>query len=193
MSNNNNPQNADSRTTTIIRSVLFIVVIVATAAAVISLKNLTNDGPLTPEGLATRDSLRNIAHPDTGDPSGAAPVQTAPAGTADPNVTAPPDSLMSTDERSPLDAGYEDGYYAGIIDGVAGDERASYDETSQFPTAEERKNYTDAYRRGYAQGYKDGLEGKDFSIIGTGDEEIDIDPDAEPEDHNHNDNKRKEK
>ena len=191
MPNSNNPQNADSRTTTIIRSVLFIVVIVATAAAVISLKNLTNDGPLTPEGLAARDSLRNIAHPDTGDPSGTAPIQAAPSGTADPNVTAPPDSLMSTDERSPIDAGYEDGYYAGIIDGVAGDERASYDESSQFPTAEERKSYTDAYRRGYAQGYKDGLEGKDFSVIGPADEENDIDPDVEEEDHN--DHKHKEK
>lgn len=191
MSNNNNPQNADSRTTTIIRSVLFIVVIVATAAAVISLKNLTNDGPLTPEGLAARDSLRNIAHPDTEDPAGATPVQAAPAGTADPNVTAPPDSLMSTDERSPIDAGYEDGYYAGIIDGVAGDERASYDETSQFPTAEERKSYTDAYRRGYAQGYQDGLDGKDFSVVGPASDENDIDPDAENE--NYNDHKRKEK
>lgn len=189
--NNNNPQNADSRTTTIIRSVLFVVVIAATAAAVISLKHLTNDGPLTPEGLAARDSLRNIAHPDTGEPSGVTPVQPAAGSTTDPNITAPTDSLMTPDERSPLDAGYEDGYYAGIIDGVAGDERASYDETSQFPTAEQRQSYTDAYRRGYAQGFKDGLDGKDFSVIGPGDEEIDIDPDAEDEDHN--DHKQKEK
>lgn len=155
-----------SRTQTIIRAVLFAMVLVITAVALISLKQLTNDGPLTPEGLAARDSLQNIAHPDTTEAPDTTPAPAvttpAPQGGA-PN--APADSLTTTDVRTPIDAGYEDGYYAGIIDGVAGEERASYDETSQFPTPAQRQSYTDAYRRGYAQGFEDGLSGKEFSVV----------------------------
>lgn len=172
MSNINDKNNeAKSRTQTIIRAVLFVLVLVITAVALISLKQLTNDGPLTPEGLATRDSLQNIAHPDTTEAPGAttAPSPTSPGvqGVSD----APVDSLTTTDTRTPIDAGYEDGYYAGIIDGVAGEERASYDESSQFPTPEQRQSYTDAYRRGYRQGFEDGLAGKEFSVVPLDDEE----------------------
>lgn len=160
---NNEPK---SRTQTIIRAVLFAMVLVTTAVALISLKQLTNDGPLTPEGLAARDSLQNIAHPDTTEAPDSAPAPAVstptPQGTP---ITAPTDSLTTTDARTPIDAGYEDGYYAGIIDGVAGEERASYDESSQFPTPAQRQSYTDAYRRGYTQGFEDGLAGKEFSVV----------------------------
>lgn len=63
---------------------------------------------------------------------------------------------MSVDQRLPSDAGYEDGYFAGLQDGLDDMERASYDDSSKFPTAEQRSNYTDSYKRGYAQGFTDG-------------------------------------
>lgn len=164
--------NSEPRTTTLIRALLFAVVLCITAATIISLKRMTNEGPLTPEHLAARDSVRNIAHPDTTESPDLTPP---PAVTTTPDATTNyvVDTLTTTDERTPADAGYEDGYYAGITDGVSGDERASYDETSQFPEAHQRINYTDAYRRGYAQGFQDGQEGKQFSVIPQDDEEDD--------------------
>lgn len=167
---NPSQQPPESRTTTIIRAVLFAVVLLATTASIIGLKQLTGDGPLTPEGLASRDSIRHIARPDTTEAPGTVPEQ--PAATNSSSDAAPADSI-TVDERSPIDAGYEDGYYAGISDGVLGEERASFDDTSQFPTREQRQSYTDAYHRGYAQGYKDGLEGKQFGVVPQGEEEED--------------------
>lgn len=180
MSNINDKNNeAKSRTQTIIRAVLFAMVLVTTAVALISLKQLTNDGPLTPEGLAARDSLQNIAHPDTTESPGTSPAPAvstpSPQGVSD----TPTDSLTTTDVRTPIDAGYEDGYYAGIIDGVAGEERASYDESSQFPTPAQRQSYTDAYRRGYAQGFEDGLAGKEFSVVPLDNDDESVQPDEE--------------
>lgn len=147
---------SSSDTTAFIRVVLFVVVLIATVCAVVYLKR-SSDLPLTPEGVAARDSLRRIAHPDTTVSPGSVPADAA--GT----VEYPSDSV-TMDLRVPSDAGYEDGYYAGITDGVAGEERASYDESSQFPEASQRRNYAEAYRRGYAQGYADGLEGKEFGM-----------------------------
>lgn len=162
------PPPEESRTTTIIRAVLFAAVLIATAATIVSLKQLTSDGPLTPEGIAARDSVRHIARPDTTEAPETVPAQPAPTASPEAN----PDSL-TTDVRTPIDAGYEDGYYAGLTDGVAGDERASYDETSQFPTAAQRQSYTDAYRRGYAQGFRDGVEGKQFGVVPMQDDDDD--------------------
>lgn len=162
-SNPNHPA-PENRTTTLIRAFLFVVVLIVTAATIVGLKRMTSTGDITPEGIAARDSVRRIAHPDTTEASDMAPE--APSTTSNSGATEhAADTLMTTDERTPADAGYEDGYFAGITDGVAGDERASYDETSQFPTAEDRQRYTDAYRRGYEQGFQDGLEGKEFSVV----------------------------
>ena len=36
------------------------------------------------------------------------------------------------------------------------DERAGYDESSQYPTPDARQSYAAAYRRGYAAGFADG-------------------------------------
>lgn len=183
MSNINDKNNeSKSRTQTIVRAVLFAVVLVASAAALISLKQLTADGPLTPEGFATRDSLRNMAHPDTTEAPDATPVSPDATGINPAGGEAPMDSMfVSGDARSPLDAGYEDGYYAGLIDGVSGDERASYDDSSQFPDAKQRQAYSDAYRRGYSQGFDEGLEGKSFSVIpDQNDDAYDDDDDEEP-------------
>ncbi len=151
---NNNNTNADN--TTLIRGVFFVAVLALTSSAIFFLKK-ESDIPLTPQGIATRDSLRNIAHPDTTEELDALPKE---------NVVEyeQAEDSVTQDIRIPTDAGYEDGYYAGITDGVTGDERASYDESSQFPKPADRRSYADAYRRGYAQGYADGLDGKDFGI-----------------------------
>ena len=150
-------QKSTSDSTKFIRAVTFVVIIALSTATVIYLKR-SSDVTLTPEGIAARDSLRNIVHPDT---TALPEVQPALPATTYP---AEADS-MSMDLRVPSDAGYEDGYYAGITDGVVGQERASYDESSQFPHASQRRNYAEAYRRGYAQGYADGLEGKEFGVV----------------------------
>lgn len=171
MSNINDKNNeSKNRTQTIIRALLLVVVFIASATALVSLKQLTDDGPLTPEGLAERDSLHNMAHPDTTDVPEVNPVSPTTDGVTPIDNESPVDSLLTGDARSPLDAGYEDGYYAGMIDGVSGDDRASYDESSQFPDPQQRQAYADGYRRGYAQGYQDGLEGKEFSVIPNQDE-----------------------
>lgn len=157
-----NQQNNDNNTTTLIRAVLFIAVLAVTASIVIFLKS-SGDTPLTPEGIATRDSLRNIAKPDT-------TSLPAVGGESGDTFTNDTDTLMN-DARLPADAGYEDGYYAGITDGITADERASYDESSLYPEAADRRSYADAYRRGYAQGYKDGLDGKQYGIYHEEDED----------------------
>lgn len=181
-SNTNTPA-PETRTTTLIRAFLFVVVLIITAATIIGLKRMTNTGEITPEGIAARDSVRRFARPDTTESTDVTPESPATTTSSDTHEQ-PTDTLMTTDERTPADAGYEDGYFAGITDGVVGDERASYDETSQFPTKEDRQRYTDAYRRGYEQGFQDGLEGKEFSVVPQAlpsREDDDIEPDAPAE------------
>ena len=136
------------RNETIIRSILFIAVVIIAVAVIVYLKRST-DVPLTPEGIAARDSVQRMASPDTT----STPAENAP--TLDSSTEQASDTV-SVDQRLPSDAGYEDGYFAGLQDGLDDMERASYDDSSKFPTAEQRSNYTDAYKRGYAQGFADG-------------------------------------
>lgn len=136
------------RNETIIRSILFIAVVIIAVAVIVYLKRST-DVPLTPEGIAARDSVQRMASPDTT----STPAENAP--TLDSSTEQASDTV-SIDQRLPSDAGYEDGYFAGLQDGLDDMERASYDDSSKFPTAEQRSNYTDAYKRGYAQGFADG-------------------------------------
>lgn len=138
-----------SSTTTLIRVVLLILVLAVTGGTVVFLKQQTDiGGPLTPEGVAARDSIRRIAVPDTTP----VPDLSAPA-----TLTGlPDDSLATPDTRTPADAGYEDGYFAGISDAILGADHDSYDDSSRYPTALDRQAYADAYRRGYDQGQADG-------------------------------------
>ena len=136
------------RNETIIRSVLFIAVVLLAVGIIVYLKRST-DVPLTPEGMAARDSVQRMASPDTT----TAPAENAP--TLD-TTTEQSTDTVSVDQRLPSDAGYEDGYLSGLQDELDDMERASYDDSSKFPTAEQRSNYTDAYKRGYAQGFADG-------------------------------------
>lgn len=146
-----------SRTTTLVRSFLFVLIVLGAVALIVYMKRST-DQPLTPEQVTLRDSLQRIATPDTTlSPEDNADSH-APALTPSPDSSpTAPDSLdTSMDVRSPTDAGYEDGYFTGLDDGISGRERFSYDESSQFPTPAQRRNYTEAYRRGYEQGFRDG-------------------------------------
>lgn len=139
---------SSDRNETIIRSILFIAVVMLAVGIIIFLKR-SSDVPLTPEGFAARDSAQRMATPDTT----VAPTEDFPS--SDTN-TAQPTDTVSMDLRLPSDAGYEDGYFAGLQDGLDDMERASYDDTSKFPTEAQRRNYADAYKRGYAQGFADG-------------------------------------
>lgn len=162
--------NSDRRDT-FIRAVLFIVIVLIAIGLIGFLKRST-DVPLTPEHAARRDSLSRMAKPDTTfTPDEDTSIQTSPYPTTTDSV--------SMDLRVPSDAGYQDGYYAGLQDGISGDERASYDETSQFPTPAQRRNYAEAYRRGYLQGFADGQEGREY------DHDHDHDHDDEAHSHPH--------
>lgn len=144
---------SSDRNETIIRSILFLVVVLLTLAIIVYLKR-SSDVPLTPEGFAARDSVQRMATPDTT----ATPAEDYPLSDT---VATPPADTVSMDLRLPADAGYEDGYFAGLQDGLDDMERASYDESSKFPTAAQRRNYADAYKRGYAQGFADGQQRTD--------------------------------
>lgn len=141
-----NPQS--DRNETIIRSILFLAVVLVAIGIIIFLKR-SSDIPLTPEGFAARDSARRMATPDTT----AAPSEEYPNTNT---LPAEETDTVGVDQRIPSDAGYQDGYYTGLQDGIDDMERASYDDSSQFPTPAQRRNYADAYKRGYAQGFADG-------------------------------------
>ena len=139
---------SSDRNETIISNILFIAVVLLAVGIIIFLKR-SSDVPLTPEGFAARDSAQRMATPDT------TVAPTEDFSSSDTN-TAQPTDTVSMDLRLPSDAGYEDGYFAGLQDGLDDMERASYDDTSKFPTEAQRRNYADAYKRGYAQGFADG-------------------------------------
>lgn len=139
---------SSDRNETIIRSILFIAVVLLAVGIIIFLKH-SSDVPLTPEGFAARDSIQRMATPDTT----TAPIEDFTSTDTDSSL---PTDTVSMDLRLPSDAGYEDGYFAGLQDGLDDMERASYDDTSKYPTEAQRRNYTDAYKRGYAQGFADG-------------------------------------
>ena len=137
-----------SRRQTLIRSLLFVALLLVAGGLIFYLKRST-DVPLTPDGLAGRDSIRHMAVPDTAERAPTAPAEeTTPAnsGGETPDVA----------ERDPAAAGYDDGYLCGNTDGMNNDERAGYDESSQYPSAADRQTYAAAYRRGYAAGFADG-------------------------------------
>lgn len=146
-------QPSSDRLSTFIRIVLFTLIILSAIGLVIYLKRST-DVPLSPLHGFGRDSSLQLATPDT---------TIAPDRSSGSFHTAPvvPTDSVTMDLRVPSDAGYEDGYFAGLEDGVNGDERASYDESSQFPNPAQRRNYAEAYRRGYAQGFADGSAGRE--------------------------------
>ena len=132
---------SSDRNETIIRSILFIAVVLLAVGIIIFLKH-SSDVPLTPEGFAARDSIQRMATPDTT----TAPIEDFTSTDTDSSL---PTDTVSMDLRLPSDAGYEDGYFAGLQDGLDDMERASYDDTSKVPTEAQRRNYNEAAKGGY--------------------------------------------
>lgn len=138
------------------RSFLPIAVAGLAMAVVIILSKRAAPGPAeAPSGGS--DSLPAVAVPDTALAPGVLPAEPESV------VVALPDTL-GIDKRPAAEAGYEDGYLSGMDDGATDAERATYDETSSFPTPRERAVYAENYRKGYAEGYEDGRHGRQFNI-----------------------------
>ena len=133
------------RRQTLIRSLLFIALLLVAGGLIVYLKRST-DVPLTP---ADNDDTHRMAVPDTAENLPAAPVEES-------TPAAPTEDPLGDEERDPAVAGYNDGYLSGNTDGMNNDERATYDESSQYPTPDARQSYAAAYRRGYAAGFADG-------------------------------------
>lgn len=122
---------SESRRQTLLRSLLFVLLLAVAGGLIFFLKRST-DVPLTPEGLAGRDSTRHMAVPDTLDNAPASPAEAPVESTPTQDVSPAPD-------RDPAEAGYDDGYLSGNTDGMNNDERATYDESSQYPTPDARQ------------------------------------------------------
>lgn len=137
------------------RLVPFLLAVLAVLAAVVYMKMKVNTPP-TPSGSIDRHEEAPVATPDTSTP---------------PSLPTPPETISIVrpdttvrDSRPPYEAGYEDGYLNGMDDGADNRPRATYDETSLFPSAGERAAYIEGYREGYARGFDDGLHKRQFNI-----------------------------
>lgn len=147
-----NKKNPDNR----LRSLLFLLLGIAVTLAIIFLKKASEK---------TADDSSDSIRPETSSPSVPDTTMdtaflTAPAETIS---IALPDTI-GKDKRPAAEAGFEDGYLSGMDDGAVGEERASYDESNNFPTRTEREAYVKGYREGYAKGFEDGSKGKQFNI-----------------------------
>lgn len=138
--------------------ILLLIVAVATILGLVAALKKAGTGLSRSEQHDNQSNLP-IAHPDTlGDPT-AMPVV---ADTAASTTLA--DTLVGKDSRPANEAGFEDGYLDGMDDGALGQERASYDESSAFPTETERQRYKETYAEGYAKGFEDGVHHRQFNI-----------------------------
>lgn len=137
---------------------IFMLACLLLAGGIIYMKRSTS-GKKALQNAAAPAAGRPVAVPDTSAAPGTVPAET---DSVVPSVL--PDTLLGRDTRQPYEAGVEDGYSAGCDDGAAEQERASYDETSNFRTPADRAAYARGYREGYAKGYEDGQQGKQFNI-----------------------------
>lgn len=142
------------------KNILLAVLCLVAVVTIILLKIGDTGG--THAGKAAAKRAVPVAVPDTTLPS-SVKSDSATYGTHAAQLL--PDSLLLEKDRRPAyEAGYEDGYLAGLDDGAASAPQASYDETSTFPSAAERKRYAEGYREGYAEGLENGKSGKQFNI-----------------------------
>lgn len=133
--------------------------------------------PEAAAALRAADSVKNVAVPDTTITPDAMPH------VPDTVAAAPPDSI-GTDFRPAAEAGHEDGLIAGREDGRHGVLRATFDQSSTFPTEAERQAYAAAYNEGYERGYAEGLRhlGEKKPEAEDGDEDDDDNEKPAPED-----------
>jgi hypothetical protein len=76
---------------------------------------------------------------------------TEPGPSYDPYVPMEGEMVTASDYDLGLQEGYEDGYWAGLVDGRRGiydDEPGGYDDSNEY--------YEEGYLQGYAEGYEDG-------------------------------------
>lgn len=133
----------------------FLLAIPLVLAAVVYMKKAV-DTPPTPAADQDPRTEAPVAIPDTSTPA-SLPVAPETISIVRPDTTV-------RDSRPPYEAGYEDGYLNGMDDGGDNSPRATYDETSLFPSAGERAAYVEGYREGYARGFDDGLHKRQFNI-----------------------------
>ena len=142
------------------KNILLALLCLAAVVTIILLKIGDTGGTHANKAAAKRTVP--VAVPDTTLPSSVKSDSAAYGGNA---AQLLPDSLLVEKDRRPAyEAGYEDGYLAGLDDGAASAPQASYDETSTFPSAAERNRYAEGYREGYAEGFENGKAGKQFNI-----------------------------
>ena len=136
---------------------VYLLAAVLVLAAIVYMKTSVRN-PL-PAGTAVGvPEEAPVAVPDTSTPDGGdLPVVPETVSVALPDTS-------GHDSRPPYEAGYEDGYLNGMDDGAEHRERATYDESSHFPSAGERAAYIEGYREGYARGYDDGANKRQFNI-----------------------------
>lgn len=153
--NHNNINRDDNRWSTI----MVILVCLLIVGGIIYMKYITDGQKSLSPSLQRTEQDNEVAIPDTSMEPGILPVT---PDSVIPSVL--PDTVLGKDTRLPYEAGYEDGYATGCDDGVANHLKASYDESNNFHTASEQKDYIRGYKEGYEEGFKDGKEGKQFNI-----------------------------
>lgn len=152
---NNKPSRAQGRWKTFLTLLCSVFIV----SGIVYMKYSSSAQKNTQENAVPQVKDRKVAIPDT-----TADLSALPPATDTVEHYVLPDTLLGRDKRSPYEAGYEDGYEAGCDDGALGQDRASYDETSNFRTEAERQTYAEGYREGYETGYEDGKAGKQFNI-----------------------------
>lgn len=132
--------------------IIFVALLVAAAVALIIFLKNSSTRSLDVDGYFRTPADTVVATPSVGGDT-----------LAQDNATeiVVPDTILGTDARDVSDAGYEDGYWAGYDDAHLGDERASYDESSNFPSPADRRKYTVSYRAGYQDGWQTGLNDRE--------------------------------
>ena len=140
------------------RAVSIVLFCLLVVIGIIYMKHSSGEQKLlVPSG--TSDTAHQVAVPDT-----TIAPEVMPQTSATVQPTQLPDTILGRDPRSPYEAGYDDGYAAGCVDGAAKADHATYDETNNFATKPEQQNYVRGYREGYAKGYDNGRQGKQFNI-----------------------------
>lgn len=130
-----------------IAGIIAVILLVSAAVGAIVFLKRSTTRILDAEGNLITQPDSQVAHPTIGSES---------PHSLDTTDTQFPDTILGTDARDVSDAGYEDGYWAGYDDAHLGQERASYDESCNFPSETDRRKYTLNYREGYKEGWQVG-------------------------------------
>lgn len=84
--------------------------------------------------------------------------------TTDTTYSLPADSVLGRDSRPASEAGYEDGYIDGMDDGADGKKGQRYNTDNAFSSPTDIKAYQTSYKEGYAKGFDDAQNHRQFGI-----------------------------